>query len=247
MFSIKGRFGRVIFIRILLRLCGNSSVVNFKLPFSFCSTLFHKSCILLKQNNRWRYTFVYMWICNKISNNKIEIAASIVFNITAHAWNYHPCFQFPWQDRSYFIYFTNTEGRTGGVSVTKKIDASRIMITVFKFYFEALHVSLEICVSRITKNIFFKSRFSLNEMIWSRITKIPLYDPQIQILCNCKTNIYIYVISKFVIYFCSKYLAAFKSVTHSRFKKQTSSLFEHLCTTATTCGTSRGIKKRYKQ
>ena len=54
-------------------------------------------------------------------------------------------------------------GYRGGVSVTKKIDASRI--TVFKFYFEALHVSLEICVSRITKNIFFKSRFSVNEMI----------------------------------------------------------------------------------
>ena len=38
-------------------------------------------------------------------------------------------------------------------------------------------MSREICASRITKNIFLKSRFSVNEMIWSRITKISLYDP----------------------------------------------------------------------
>ena len=70
------------------------------------------------------------------------------------------------------------EGRTGGgVSVTVhagwKIDESRI----FKFCFEALHVSREIRVSQITKNIFLKSSFTVNEMIWLHITKIPLYDP----------------------------------------------------------------------
>ena len=36
---------------------------------------------------------------------------------------------------------------------------------IFKFCFQALHVSREIYVSRITKNIFFKSRFTVNEMI----------------------------------------------------------------------------------
>ena len=74
------------------------------------------------------------------------------------------------------------EGRTGGGSLSRftawKIDESRI----FKFCFEGLHVSSEICASRITKNIFFKSRFTVNEMIWSRITKIPLYDP----LCSSR-------------------------------------------------------------
>ena len=36
---------------------------------------------------------------------------------------------------------------------------------IFKFCFEALHVSREIFVSRITKSIFLKSRFTVNEMI----------------------------------------------------------------------------------
>ena len=35
---------------------------------------------------------------------------------------------------------------------------------IFKFHSEALHVSREVCASRITKNIFLKSRFSVNEM-----------------------------------------------------------------------------------
>ena len=58
------------------------------------------------------------------------------------------------------------ESRTGGGGslsrfTNLKIDASRI----FQFYFEAFHVSREVCASRITKNIFLKSRFSVNEMI----------------------------------------------------------------------------------
>ena len=48
---------------------------------------------------------------------------------------------------------------------------------IFKFHFKALHVSREIFASRSTKNIFLKSRFSVNKINWSRITKIPLYDP----------------------------------------------------------------------
>ena len=36
---------------------------------------------------------------------------------------------------------------------------------IFKFYFEALHLSSQTCASRITKNIFLKLRFSVNEMI----------------------------------------------------------------------------------
>ena len=58
------------------------------------------------------------------------------------------------------------EGRTGGLchgSQAEKLKHHESRI--FKFCFEALHVSREICVSRITKNIFFKSRFSVNEMI----------------------------------------------------------------------------------
>ena len=58
-------------------------------------------------------------------------------------------------------------GCTGGLchrSRTKKLmhHESRLFT---EFHFEALQVLREICASRITKNIFSKSRFSVNKMI----------------------------------------------------------------------------------
>ena len=58
------------------------------------------------------------------------------------------------------------EGRTGVLCHGSRAEKlTNHESRIFKFYFEALHVSREICASRITKNIFLKSRFSVNEMI----------------------------------------------------------------------------------
>ena len=59
------------------------------------------------------------------------------------------------------------EGRTGG-GLCHGSRAEKLVhheSRIFKFRSEALHVSREICASRITKNIFLKSRSSVNEMI----------------------------------------------------------------------------------
>ena len=59
-----------------------------------------------------------------------------------------------------------TEGRTGGLCHGSRVEKlTNHESRIFKFCFEALHVSREICASRTTENIFLKSRFTVNEMI----------------------------------------------------------------------------------
>ena len=56
--------------------------------------------------------------------------------------------------------------RGGGLCHSSRAEKlTHLESRIFKFYSEAPHVSREICASRITKNIFLRSRFSVNEMI----------------------------------------------------------------------------------
>ena len=57
------------------------------------------------------------------------------------------------------------EGRIG-----RSLSRAETLLThhesrIFKFYFKALHVSRETCASRVTKNVFLKTRFSVKGMI----------------------------------------------------------------------------------
>ena len=56
------------------------------------------------------------------------------------------------------------EGRIGR-SLSRAETLTHHESRIFKFYFEALHVSRETCASRVTKNVFLKTRFSIKEMI----------------------------------------------------------------------------------